>query len=196
MTPGFEVVGEAETGEAAVEWSRPLEPTLVLMDINMAGHRRHRGGAQDRGRPPRRRDVPHLDLRGGRPSGRAHARAARRRTSTRRTSRPRSCAGSGRARRCRLAEREPLTAQRNRAGELRAGSRAPTPRATRRRWRPGGRSCSRSRRRAAWRAVSKPAPSSVTSKTSRPPSSRDVHGRRRPVARVLAAFCSASRQQK
>ncbi len=36
-TPGFEVVGEAESGEQAVELAELLQPALVLMDINMAG---------------------------------------------------------------------------------------------------------------------------------------------------------------
>ena len=36
-TPGFELVGEAESGEEAVELASSLEPALVLMDINMAG---------------------------------------------------------------------------------------------------------------------------------------------------------------
>ena len=36
-TPGFEVVGEAESGEQAVELAEVLQPALVLMDINMAG---------------------------------------------------------------------------------------------------------------------------------------------------------------
>ena len=35
MTPGFEVVGEAETGETAVEMVEALEPNLVLMDIGL-----------------------------------------------------------------------------------------------------------------------------------------------------------------
>ena len=34
---GFELVGEAETGEAAVEMAADLRPDLVLMDINMPG---------------------------------------------------------------------------------------------------------------------------------------------------------------
>jgi adenylate cyclase len=34
-TMGFEVVGEAESGEAAVELARSLEPDLVLMDVNL-----------------------------------------------------------------------------------------------------------------------------------------------------------------
>jgi adenylate cyclase len=36
-TDGFEVVGEAESGEAAVELAAALDPDLVLMDINMPG---------------------------------------------------------------------------------------------------------------------------------------------------------------
>jgi two-component system, NarL family, invasion response regulator UvrY len=37
MTPGFEVVGEAQSGEEAVELTSSLEPDLVLMDINLPG---------------------------------------------------------------------------------------------------------------------------------------------------------------
>ena len=36
-TPGFDVVGEAESGEAAVTMVDELAPGLVLMDINMPG---------------------------------------------------------------------------------------------------------------------------------------------------------------
>ena len=36
-TPGFEVVGEAESGEEAVELFESLDPGLVLMDINLPG---------------------------------------------------------------------------------------------------------------------------------------------------------------
>jgi two-component system invasion response regulator UvrY len=36
-TPGFEVVGEAESGEEAVEMAKALRPGLVLMDINLPG---------------------------------------------------------------------------------------------------------------------------------------------------------------
>lgn len=36
-TPGFTLVGEAATGEAAVEQVRELRPDLVLMDISMPG---------------------------------------------------------------------------------------------------------------------------------------------------------------
>lgn len=37
LTPGFEVVAEAESGEAAVELVETLRPAVVLMDINMGG---------------------------------------------------------------------------------------------------------------------------------------------------------------
>jgi DNA-binding NarL/FixJ family response regulator len=37
MTEGFEVAGEAETGEAAVEAARDLRPDLVPMDVNLPG---------------------------------------------------------------------------------------------------------------------------------------------------------------
>jgi two-component system, NarL family, invasion response regulator UvrY len=37
VTAGFEVVGEAESGEAAVEMADSLHPALVLMDINLPG---------------------------------------------------------------------------------------------------------------------------------------------------------------
>ena len=37
LTEGFEVAGEAETGEASVEAARELQPDLVLMDVNLPG---------------------------------------------------------------------------------------------------------------------------------------------------------------
>ena len=37
MTPGFEIVGEAITGEEAVDMAAALKPDLVLMDINLPG---------------------------------------------------------------------------------------------------------------------------------------------------------------
>ena len=37
LTDGFEVAGEAETGEAAVDSARELRPDLVLMDVNLPG---------------------------------------------------------------------------------------------------------------------------------------------------------------
>jgi DNA-binding NarL/FixJ family response regulator len=37
VTDGFEVVGEAETGEASVTMCRELKPDLVLMDVNLPG---------------------------------------------------------------------------------------------------------------------------------------------------------------
>ena len=36
-TPGFEVVGEAESGEEAVDLAAALAPGVVLMDINLPG---------------------------------------------------------------------------------------------------------------------------------------------------------------
>lgn len=36
-TDGFDVVGEAETGEASVAMATELEPDLVLMDVNLPG---------------------------------------------------------------------------------------------------------------------------------------------------------------
>lgn len=36
-TPGFELVGEAATGEEALALAESLRPDLVLMDINMPG---------------------------------------------------------------------------------------------------------------------------------------------------------------
>ncbi len=37
LTPGFEIVGEAESGEEGVEMARAVSPDLVLMDVNMPG---------------------------------------------------------------------------------------------------------------------------------------------------------------
>jgi DNA-binding NarL/FixJ family response regulator len=37
LTPGFEMIGEAETGEEALERIDALAPDLVLMDINLPG---------------------------------------------------------------------------------------------------------------------------------------------------------------
>ncbi len=37
LTEGFEVVGEAQTGEASVEMARTLDPDLILMDVNLPG---------------------------------------------------------------------------------------------------------------------------------------------------------------
>ncbi len=37
VTPGFEVVGEAMSGEEAIEQFETLGPGLVLMDINLPG---------------------------------------------------------------------------------------------------------------------------------------------------------------
>jgi len=35
--PGFQVVGEADTGEASVDVARELRPDLVLMDVHLPG---------------------------------------------------------------------------------------------------------------------------------------------------------------
>jgi DNA-binding NarL/FixJ family response regulator len=37
ITDGFEVVGEAETGEDSVRMAEELQPDLVLMDVNLPG---------------------------------------------------------------------------------------------------------------------------------------------------------------
>jgi DNA-binding NarL/FixJ family response regulator len=37
ITDGFEVVGEAETGEDSVRMAEELRPDLVLMDVNLPG---------------------------------------------------------------------------------------------------------------------------------------------------------------
>lgn len=37
ITDGFEVVGEAETGEDSVSMAAELKPDLVLMDVNLPG---------------------------------------------------------------------------------------------------------------------------------------------------------------
>jgi DNA-binding NarL/FixJ family response regulator len=37
LADGFEVVGEAETGEASIESVRELKPDLILMDVNLPG---------------------------------------------------------------------------------------------------------------------------------------------------------------
>jgi DNA-binding NarL/FixJ family response regulator len=37
LTDGFEVVGEAQTGEDAVTVAADLQPDLVLMDVNLPG---------------------------------------------------------------------------------------------------------------------------------------------------------------
>src|SRR5437879_10103616 len=37
LTDGFDVIGEAETGESGVDMARALRPDLVLMDVNLPG---------------------------------------------------------------------------------------------------------------------------------------------------------------
>jgi DNA-binding NarL/FixJ family response regulator len=37
LTPGFVVLGEAETGDASLDTARALRPDLVLMDVHLPG---------------------------------------------------------------------------------------------------------------------------------------------------------------
>jgi DNA-binding NarL/FixJ family response regulator len=37
LTPGFVVVGEAETGEGSIDAARAMQPDLVLMDVHLPG---------------------------------------------------------------------------------------------------------------------------------------------------------------
>ena len=37
LTDGFEVVGEADSGEASVELAERLRPDMILMDVNLPG---------------------------------------------------------------------------------------------------------------------------------------------------------------
>jgi two-component system invasion response regulator UvrY len=37
LLPGFDLVGEAATGEASIEAARALRPDLVLMDVHLPG---------------------------------------------------------------------------------------------------------------------------------------------------------------
>src|SRR5215207_8494403 len=50
--PDMEVVGEASSGEQAMELARELQPDVILMDIKRSG-----GGARDKGRGQRRGDL-------------------------------------------------------------------------------------------------------------------------------------------
>ena len=67
LTGGFAVAGEAETGEDAVTRSKPKPPDLVLMDINLPGHQRHRGDPPDPCRAPADGGDPAVDVLRGRP---------------------------------------------------------------------------------------------------------------------------------
>ena len=51
----MEVVGSAASGAEAIEMATKLSPDIVLMDINMSGHGRHR---RDRECSRRPRPVP------------------------------------------------------------------------------------------------------------------------------------------
>ena len=70
-TEGFELVGEAADGDEAVELVGELRPDLVLMDINMPRHQRHRGDPPDRRPGPRHHGVPllHVPASGPAPRG-------------------------------------------------------------------------------------------------------------------------------
>ena len=199
--PGFEVVGEAETGEEAVELADALAPGLVLMDINLPGHQRHRGHPPHHRRAPRRGRDAALDLPGRRPPRRRRRRAARpayvhkeefgpavvrdlwaaHSRSAERHGRRRqepSRAGSGRVIRVPCAGRR---LDRERAAD-RADAVAHVHEAVAA-LRAGARGRSRRRRR-------RPRSSSA------PSSSRTVTIACAPSPACFAAFCSASRQQK
>jgi two-component system, NarL family, invasion response regulator UvrY len=51
-TPGFELVGEATSGEEAVELAASLEPDLVLIDIQMPGMGGFQASRRIAGRQP------------------------------------------------------------------------------------------------------------------------------------------------
>ena len=73
---GFELVGEAATGEEAVDRVAELAPDLVLMDINMPGINGIEATRQIVAAKPETDRVPVLDLPARRPPGRRRARAA------------------------------------------------------------------------------------------------------------------------
>ena len=61
------MIGEAESGEEAVELFDGSAPGLVLMDINLPGHQRDRGHPPHHGRASRRDRAAPVDLPGRRP---------------------------------------------------------------------------------------------------------------------------------
>ena len=202
-TPGFEVVGEAESGEEAVELAEALTPGLVLMDINLPGI----NGIE----ATRRITAAHPDAvvmllstyqaddlpRDADSSGAVayvHKEqfgpaVVRDLWAAHRPSPDRSPAGNG-SRRCSV-----ISGMRPLIGGARA--RAPTRPRCCRRWRRPGRSCSRSRGHGARRSRGRSRRRRrATSKSSAPSSSRTVIMAWAPSPACLAAFWSASRQQK
>ncbi len=66
----WQVVGEVETGEAAVDAVADRQPELVLMDINLPGHLRSGGHPPHRRQPSGRSRRAVVDVREGGPAGR------------------------------------------------------------------------------------------------------------------------------
>ena len=64
-TDGFVVVGSATSGEESLTAAAELRPDLVLMDVNLPGHRRDRGHAAADVRPGRPGRGAALDVRRG-----------------------------------------------------------------------------------------------------------------------------------
>ena len=112
-TDGFTVVGEAESGEEAVEMADALEPGLVLMDINLPGINGIEATRRITSAHPKAVVMHALHVPGRRSARRRRSTAARPRTSTRRNSVPRSSETCGpdtawrRTARPRTAERDP-----------------------------------------------------------------------------------------
>ena len=86
VTPGFEVVGEAKSGEEAVEQVDALAPQLVLMDINMPGMGGIAAARQITAEHPEVACRPAVDLRRRRPACRRPDLRGARGTSTRSSS--------------------------------------------------------------------------------------------------------------
>ena len=94
LTPGFDVIGEAESGEDAVAVAAAQHPDLVLMDINLPGINGIEATRRIIAADPQTA-VLLLSTYSRRTSPPTPATAARSPTSTKRTSAPRSCSTSG-----------------------------------------------------------------------------------------------------